>query len=211
MQSSYLGVWNTFWRGRGPQEECPMMRKTIGFINGRPEIHEIEDWGCGVTALRKYIDPRIRYIGLDGSDTGYQTRLVDLTTYKSNVDAIFMRHVLEHNWAWQQMLQSVLLSFQKRAIVIVFTPWSDDAAMHKVLNQHEMHSENKEGQRVVIPDLALPKAVFMRIISDCQEQMLRTEQTVLKYKMEEGLPTNTVYGQDHIFFFEKTKETPQVC
>jgi len=44
-----------------------------------------------------YIWPHQSYIGIDGSNTKYADKIEDLVLYKTKVDAIHMRHVLEHN------------------------------------------------------------------------------------------------------------------
>jgi hypothetical protein len=93
----------------------------------------VEDWGCGRGFLRNFI-PRARYRGLDGSPP-WADYIVDLTTYRSTVPGIFIRHVLEHNREWEAILANAVASFTQRMALILFTPvssstveiaWSDD-------------------------------------------------------------------------------------
>jgi hypothetical protein len=81
----------------------------------------VEDWGCGGRYLSECLRPHQRYIGVDGS--GHPDRRVDLRAYRSEVDGVFMRAVLEHNYDWWDILQGFLRSFTKRAVLVLFTPW----------------------------------------------------------------------------------------
>jgi hypothetical protein len=81
----------------------------------------VEDWGCGLGWMRNFI-PAERYVGLDGSASRFADRIVDLEMYTSDVDGIFMRHVLEHNYAWEQLLLNALSSFRRRFVLVTFTP-----------------------------------------------------------------------------------------
>jgi hypothetical protein len=80
----------------------------------------VEDWGCGAGWFKQFCTPI--YIGLDGSDTKFANKKVDLKTYRSTSDGIFMRHVLEHNYEWRTILENALDSFQTRMCLILFTP-----------------------------------------------------------------------------------------
>ena len=83
----------------------------------------VEDWGCGAGWFKQFC--KTIYIGIDGSDTPFANKKVDLVTYRSNVDGIFMRHVLEHNHEWKSILENALQSFQKRMCLILFTPLTE--------------------------------------------------------------------------------------
>jgi hypothetical protein len=48
--------------------------------------------------------------------------VVDLVQYRSSVPGIFMRHILEHNYEWAQILDNALASFTERMVLILFTP-----------------------------------------------------------------------------------------
>ncbi len=81
----------------------------------------IEDWGCGAGWLRTLAPPD-RYRGIDGTSSPFCDEVVDLVAYRSTVPAIFMRHVLEHNYDWVRILDNALASFNERMVLILFTP-----------------------------------------------------------------------------------------
>ena len=74
----------------------------------------IEDWGCGMGWFKQFV--KSKYIGLDGSKTPHSDKKVDLTKYKSSVDGIFMRHILEHNFEWEKILRNACQSFTKKFV-----------------------------------------------------------------------------------------------
>ena len=85
----------------------------------------VEDWGCGKGYFSNFIDPA-RYWGLDGSETPWADGVVDLAEYQSRPDGIFMRHVLEHDPRWSEILTNAVASFQERLVLILFTPMADE-------------------------------------------------------------------------------------
>lgn len=85
------------------------------------DCERIEDWGCGAGYLTNYVASE-RYRGIDGSKTHFAAEIVDLETYRSSVPGIFMRHVLEHNFSWQKILENALGSFTERMALVLFTP-----------------------------------------------------------------------------------------
>src|SRR6266508_4844169 len=97
-------------------------RKGMAFLDGHGAI---EDWGCG-TAYAKRFATRSAYVGIDGSPSEYRDKAADLRTYTSNTDCIFMRHVLEHNHEWRAILRNAIASFERRMVLIIFTPLSDE-------------------------------------------------------------------------------------
>lgn len=80
----------------------------------------IEEWGCATTWGKQFLDSPYR--GVDGGPSEWVDEVADLTTYRSKADKILIRHVLEHNWEWRQILQNVVGSFQDRAVIILFIP-----------------------------------------------------------------------------------------
>lgn len=82
----------------------------------------VEDWGCGTAWAKRFREGT--YIGVDAAP-GYADIVADLRTYTSGVDGIFMRHVLEHNEDWAQILDNALASCL-RLVLILFTPMTNE-------------------------------------------------------------------------------------
>ena len=141
----------------------------------------IEDWGCGTTYSKKFVTSGA-YVGIDGSPTDSTAKVVDLRRYTSAADCIFMRHVLEHNTHWQEILANALASFQKKMTLIIFTPFVDETR----------HIEDRWSG---IPTIAFRKEDLTRFFDG------------LSYT-EEHLDSQTEYGDEHIFYLEKL--APQV-
>jgi len=78
----------------------------------------VEDWGCGTTYARRFIGAP--YSGIDGCVSKFADEQVDLSKYQTSVPKILMRHVLEHNWDWREILENLLNSFTDRACLILF-------------------------------------------------------------------------------------------
>lgn len=123
------------------------------------ECRTVEDWGCALMYAKKF---RVgEYVGIDGMNADVN---IDLNKYRSKVDGVFMRHVLEHNLDWRVVLQNALASFQKRMALIMFLPpttkdgiptpgkiptihlnWIDLRSMLGTLVKHESVVANKLG------------------------------------------------------------------
>jgi hypothetical protein len=116
----------------------------------------IEDWGCGQGGLRLCV-PADRYRGVDGSTSHFADEIVDLCEYRSEAEAVFMRHVLEHNRGWRSIMENALTSAQRRCVIILFTPLADDEI------------EIGWNENIGVPDLSLPWPEFeARLPIDCQ-------------------------------------------
>lgn len=83
------------------------------------DCETVEDWGCGTAWAKRYREGA--YVGVDMAP-GYADVVADLRTYRSDVDGIFMRSVLEHNHDWRAILDNALASARKRLVLVLFTP-----------------------------------------------------------------------------------------
>lgn len=81
----------------------------------------IEDWGCGRGWFATLIQPA-QYRGVDGSPSHACSVVADLRDYRSEVPGIFMRHILEHNYDWREVLENAAASAQERLFIVLFTP-----------------------------------------------------------------------------------------
>jgi hypothetical protein len=100
----------------------PLTAKLASVFLNQSDIHIIEDWGCGYGSFRSYLGTHQTYVGVDGSSAAYSDVVTDLENYTSAVDAIHMRHVLEHNLRWRRILGNAVESFMKRMVLTLFTP-----------------------------------------------------------------------------------------
>jgi len=119
---------------------------------------------------------------VDGSKTPFADVKTDLTSYNSNVDGIFMRHVLEHNYEWKIILENACKSFKQKMCLVLFTPFS--------LKTKEIAHNLKHG--VDVPDLSFDKTELIEIF----------EKYNIKYELI-TINTNTGYNVEHIFYLNK--------
>ena len=142
----------------------------------------IEDWGCGYAWARRFV-PEGKYFGVDGSPEAapYADKIADLTTYTSSVEGIFIRHILEHNYSWRDVLANAAASFRKRLVLIIFTPFGE----------HTVPMVRND-----LIDLSFRKDEITAYFKDLTVR-------------EEHLVTDTQYKQEHIFYVERREEEAQ--
>ncbi len=184
--SSRLGLWDKTYQGDHPRMvyHDASTAKIAGQFLREKYILSVEDWGCGFGGFQKYIGAHQSYRGIDGSHSQYASKVVDLVEYTSSVDAIHMRHVLEHNPDWESILKNAIASFQKRMILTLFTPFQTKT---RVLQRYE--NFNNTG-------------VEMIDIGFCKEDLTAIFSTV-KWTLLENIHTQTQYKVEHIYFLEK--------
>lgn len=137
-----VGKWADWYQGA--REPWPY-GDTTSYAIGAAWLERcalVEDWGCGSGWLRTLVPPD-RYRGVDGSASPFCDEVVDLVAYRSRVPAIFMRHVLEHNYAWKQIVDNAVASFTERMALVLFTP--ERAATEEIAFQ---------------PDIGVPDIAF---------------------------------------------------
>lgn len=115
----------------------------------------VEDWGCGLGWMRTYV-PVSAYRGVDGSMSRFSDETVDLSVYRSDVEGVFMRHVLEHNYDWRTILRNALDSARRRCVIILFTPLTDE------------ETQIGWNENIRVPDLSLPWPELETMFSDYQ-------------------------------------------
>lgn len=139
----------------------------------------VEDWGCGKGWLSTLI-PAGRYRGIDGSRSPFAAEIVDLAEYRSAVAGLFMRHVLEHDFCWRQVLANALDSFTARMVLVLFTPLGDAT--------RDLRWEDPPG----VPNLSFKQ-------SDLTNPMDARD---LSWTVQR-LVTQTVYGVETMFRLER--------
>lgn len=145
-----------------------------------PEIGSVEDWGCGWGGLSEHLAPWQRYCGVDGSASPFADRFADLVSYKSDADAVVLRHVLEHNPEWTSILDNALSSSRHRMVLVVFTPFAETTAVVR-------DYPNWAGTCEAMCDITFAKTDLTARFGSC------------RWTLYEGLSTLTGYGVEHMF------------
>jgi len=168
---AYKGVSkNTIW-----SYGCDTTYKLA--YNWLQDCELIEDWGAGM-GFFKTLCKAGQYRGLDCSCTPHADEYVDFTAYRSQVPGIMMRHCLEHNHLWEDVLRNALASFTKRMALIIFTPWAD--------KQTQICTDPKNGQ----PTFSFEPTQITNILKECD----------VKWSMEMNIPTRTMHKLEHVFY-----------
>lgn len=121
MTETNVGKWDRWYHGLSepqPYGDTVTYQAGADWLAG---CELIEDWGCGKGWMRHFV-PADRYRGIDGSHSPFADEVVDLTTYRSDVPGVFMRHVLEHNYDWSRILDNAVTSARERLFLVLFTP-----------------------------------------------------------------------------------------
>jgi hypothetical protein len=176
---SNAGKWDSVYRNSPepqPFGDPLTYEKAARFLGN---LATVEDWGCGWAWFRRYLNDFIRYTGIDGSASPFADRVADLTQYTSEVEGILVRHVLEHNVAWAEILDNALRSFTKRMVLVLATPFAD--VTHVV----------RYDRAVGVPVIAFAKTDLVRRFAG------------LRWTLDENLRTDTQHGVEHVFYLEK--------
>lgn len=183
MTASNVGKWDSWYGGIDPKNPGAFRYgETVTYLMAAAfmmDVGEVEDWGCGAGGFKRFY--RGKYIGVDGSKTPVADKTVDLCTYSTRVAGIVIRHVLEHNYDWKKILDNALASFNKKLCLILFTPFADTTG--------EIAHNREHG--IDVPDIA-----FRR--EDIDERF--DAFSVWRRELYAGIPTDTGYGVEHVYF-----------
>lgn len=181
-----MGLWDKAYSKTSTQRmyDDPSTGKIAGGFLNNEGILTVEDWGCGFGGFEKYISKHQSYVGIDGSNSAFASKIVDLEDYTSDADAIHVRHILEHNPNWLIILQNALNSFNKRMVLTLFTPYQNETTIIA-----KYPNFNKTGVEMV--DIG-----FLR-------DDIVNEFSGIKWFSVENIKTDTQYGIEHVFFLEK--------
>lgn len=133
----------------------------------------VEDWGGGKGWARQFF-AHARYRVIDGSMPSSKSGDVlraDLQTYRSRVDGILLRHVLEHNHNWLRILENAKGSARHRLVLVIFTPFSSGPTRQIATNWQE------------IPDLSFNKEELLAPLAGWKV-VGETYQTRTQYRLE---------------------------
>jgi len=177
---SNVGKWDSHYADVvEPQPYGPSPSYELGaaFLAG---CDTVEDWGCGLGWFRRF-NRSARYVGVDGSASKFADVVDDLVTRDTTVDGIFMRHVLEHNYDWQLLLDNALVSFTRRMVLVTFTPWTEQTP------HEELRFEDAYG----VPTLALNHDLLINHFVGFDVDEVRVESPA------------TFYGRETVFTIDR--------
>jgi hypothetical protein len=182
---SNVGKWDQWYEGLSATPGAFKYSDTITYELGSKFLSDclvVEDWGTGAGGFKRY---RPDAIGIDGSNTPHaEKKYVDLVTYTSQCDGIFMRHVLEHNYQWVSILRNALQSASKKLCIVLFTPIADGGS--KEIAHNKIHG-------VDVPDMSLGRDELQSVLKEFALKNVRLEQ----------IQSATGYGLEYILYVEK--------
>lgn len=135
------------------------------------DCHLVQDWGCGKGFFRTV--RKGEYLGIDGTDTPFCDVVSDLTDFRSEADGVLLRHVLEHNYRWQTILDNAIATVRRKLCIILFTPVAEFT--------HEIAYTEELG----VPDLSFSLDQLRTYLGDFAVTI-------------EHIESNTQYGQETI-------------
>lgn len=147
----------------------------------------VEEWGCATTFGRQFIPAPYR--GVDGGPSEFVDVVADLREYGSGVPNALIRHVLEHNWDWRDILDNFVSSFTKKAAIILFIP----------MGVHDINRsfEHRVGKAPTPPGLQLDEASFF--------DRINRPGVVIVDDMELANDTPP-FGYERVIFLEKKRD-----
>jgi len=178
---SSVGKWDGWYEGKTAADigafrygDTVTYQMAADFL---ADMETVEDWGCGLGGFKRFRPQG--YIGIDGSLTPVADKIADLSEYRSDVDGIVMRHVLEHNYGWSKILAGAIDSCRKKLCLILFTPFAEITT--------EIGNDKAGG--VDVPIISFARVDIERLFAGHNFRM-------------ETVVTATAYGQEHIYFVE---------
>lgn len=115
---SNLGKWAPWYDAGEPVDygQSESYRIAADFLDGM----SVEDWGCGCAAFKAY--HRGPYLGVDGTASKWCDVVDDLATRETSTPGLLLRHVLEHNVGWREVLDNACRSATERLVIVSFIP-----------------------------------------------------------------------------------------
>lgn len=173
-----VGRWTRWYSllGEDPEPYADTVTYKLG-ADFLADCKTVEDWGSGKGWFSTFIEAG-RYRGIDGSESKFADEVVDLATYTSSTEGLFMRHVLEHSYRWEQILNNAIASFSKRMVLVIFTPFAEETQVIALNSEPE------------VPDISFRREDITNCFKDCDWS-------------SEDLFTPTQYSTESIFFISK--------
>lgn len=182
---SNVGKWDNWYRGLDVSEPQPFGDGTTYHMAAEwlADCSTIGDWGCGKGAFRNWVSESQKYFGFDGSSTPFAHEIVDLASFRFETEGLVMRHVIEHDYRWRDILVNAERSYTQRMIIVIFTPMLDsaDPAVEEIAFQ-------ELGPLGGVPDLSFSAAALTSVIPENLVEVATVKsitqygtETVLKY------------------------------
>ena len=177
MTDTNAGRWDPWYADLDPDAPAPY-DDTATYAIGAEWLEpcaSVQDWGCGrgwFSTLRPDV------VGIDGSHTPHAAIVADLAEFRSSVDGIWMRGVIEHDWRWERILANALDSFTQRMALVLFTPDAPD--VRQVGFTEELG----------VPDIAIPS----RFVTEACAGLVADSFS---------LDTATTYGVERVWLLER--------
>jgi hypothetical protein len=184
---SNLGRWDTWYTGLTldtPQTYGDVCTYELG-AQWLKDCDPIYDLGCGkggFWSTTNAMGMSNMVLGVDGSNTPFAGRIVDLATFVDRpAPGVFMRHVIEHDYRWRDILDNAFALFTDRMVLVLFTPMQQET--------HEIDWHDDIG----VPDIGFSAPELCRIFEDAGVQCC----SFATYR------TATQYGEETVFLLEK--------
>lgn len=131
LQHSQYGTLETYSRAAAWFKDCA----------------EVSDWGGGSGFFRQFLPDAVRYRLVDGTLQADAQTIANLETFAEPAEGILIRHVLEHNVNWLDILQNAMRAFTKRLVVVTFTGPADATHVVKMKSGWPVHQFNLDELR----------------------------------------------------------------
>lgn len=160
---SNVGKWDNWYRGLDKSQPQPFGGGDTYHMAAEwlRECETVGDWGCGKGAFRPFVREPQKYFGFDGSATPFAHQIVDLADFRFPTEGLLMRHVIEHDYRWRDILINADRSYTHRMMIVLFTPMieSFDPEVKEIAFQ-------ELGPLGGVPDLSFSLAAINTVITE---------------------------------------------
>lgn len=187
MTDTNIGKWDRWYNGltlETPQTygDSATYEMGAGWLAGCDPIYDLGCGKGGFWSTIRALGMSTMILGVDGSQTPFAGRIVDLATFVDRpAPGVFMRHVLEHDFRWVDILTNAIALFDHRMVLVLFTPLQPET------KQIAWNADPG------VPDIGFAPADIEWIFDN--HGLSYTRGT---YK------TGTQYGEETVFFVEKS-------
>ncbi len=148
--------WKEYYDRVGIYGTEDTYKKAAGWLDGL----SVEDWGCGYCFARKFL-PNSRYRGVDAGSPLADVN-VDLASYSSVSQGILLRHVLEHNESWMDILRNAMKSFTERLCLVLFIPANETGSDIHHADESHVIAKNLSLSRIKLESILVTQGAKFR-------------------------------------------------